>query len=101
MRARQGGERGGAISECGDELRSGLPKLAGSRRRTCITITCKVREADTVFLYTLEAPRVQGKHVMREVGVVRSIDGGPDDDRTLASLKFQIGDYVDVALTQG
>ena len=37
---------------------------------------------------------------MREVGQVRgdAHAPGPDDGRTLASLKFQTGDYMDVAL---
>ena len=41
---------------------------------------------------------LQGKHILREVGLVRSVAAGPDDGRTLASMKFQTGDYLDIAL---
>jgi hypothetical protein len=33
-----------------------------------------------------------------QLGNVSSTRPGPDDDKTLASLKFQTGDYIDIAV---
>ena len=43
----------------------------------------------------------QGRYTLRSVGVVRAFGEGPDDAVTLASLQFQIGDYLDVAIHTG
>ena len=41
---------------------------------------------------------MQGRHVLRDVGIVRSAGEGPQDNLTLAEIKHQTGDYLDVAV---
>lgn len=36
---------------------------------------------------------------MREIGVTCSGQRGADDSKTLAQVKFQIGDYLDINIT--
>eukprot|EP00611_Tribonema_gayanum_P027596 TRINITY_DN6867_c0_g1_i1.p2 TRINITY_DN6867_c0_g1~~TRINITY_DN6867_c0_g1_i1.p2 ORF type:complete len:124 (-),score=18.81 TRINITY_DN6867_c0_g1_i1:63-434(-) len=43
-------------------------------------------------------PDKMGKMVMREVGSVHSSRKGPSDDATLKELRFQTGDYIDIAV---
>lgn len=43
-------------------------------------------------------PDRRGRNVMRQVGLVHASRDGPDDAKTLRSLGFQIGDYLDVAI---
>jgi histone deacetylase complex subunit SAP18 len=43
-------------------------------------------------------PDKRGKNVMRHVGTVHSRIKGEDDAKSLASLNFQTGDFLDVAI---
>lgn len=40
----------------------------------------------------------RGTLVLKEVGIVHALRRGADDDRTLASLQFQTGDFLDCAV---
>mmetsp|Transcript_35996 Transcript_35996/g.90920 ORF Transcript_35996/g.90920 Transcript_35996/m.90920 type:complete len:174 (-) Transcript_35996:252-773(-) len=46
-------------------------------------------------------PDRSGRNVMRQVGMVHSSRVSDDDARTLKSLRFQTGDYLDVAILAG
>jgi|EP00953_Heterococcus_sp_UTEX-ZZ885_P023545 histone deacetylase complex subunit SAP18 len=48
--------------------------------------------------FSIVYPDRTGKMVMREVGVVHSTRAGPPDQSTLRDLKFQTGDYLDIAI---
>lgn len=48
--------------------------------------------------FALVYPDRRGHNVMRVVGQVHSSRVGQDDVKTLAALKFQTGDYLDVAV---
>jgi histone deacetylase complex subunit SAP18 len=39
-----------------------------------------------------------GGYRMREAGTVHSVRAGRDDERSLRSLRFQTGDFLDVAI---
>ncbi|CAM9359185.1 unnamed protein product, partial [Choristocarpus tenellus] len=43
-------------------------------------------------------PDSQGRNAVKEVASVGSARSGPDDNRTLRDLKFQTGDYLDLAI---
>jgi len=49
------------------------------------------------FIY----PDRNGRNVMRQVGMVHSSRSSEDDLRTLRSLRFQTGDFLDVAIYSG
>lgn len=48
--------------------------------------------------FALVYPDKKGRNVMRQVGVTNSTRPGPDDLKTLKSIQFQTGDYMDVAI---
>lgn len=54
------------------------------------------REARLSFAFVY--PDRRGKNVIRQVGRTLSSRHGEDDERTLASLGFQTGDFLDVAV---
>ena len=58
------------------------------------------RRRGTYFDFAIVYP-VDGRPVyrMREIGMTCSGRKGPDDSVTLASHKFTIGDYIDIAIT--
>ena len=43
-------------------------------------------------------PNKEGRMVVRKVGEVDARSKGVDDERTLSSLQFQTGDFLDVAV---
>ncbi|KDD74001.1 Sin3 associated polypeptide p18 [Helicosporidium sp. ATCC 50920] len=49
--------------------------------------------------FALVYPDRQGENVMREIGQVHGSRRGPDDHKTLRGVNFQIGDYLDVAIS--
>ncbi|CAN0351845.1 unnamed protein product [Ectocarpus sp. 8 AP-2014] len=48
--------------------------------------------------YAFVYPDSQGKQVLRQVASVFSVTQGQDDNKTLRDLKFQTGDYMEVAI---
>lgn len=50
--------------------------------------------------FALVYPNAQGVHVLRHVGTISTAAGKPggDDGRELRHLRFQTGDYLDVAI---
>ncbi|RMZ52279.1 hypothetical protein APUTEX25_001669, partial [Auxenochlorella protothecoides] len=48
--------------------------------------------------FSLVYPDRRGRNVLRHVGVVHSSRLGEDDVKTLRSINFQIGDFLDVAI---
>ncbi|CAM9573068.1 unnamed protein product [Ascophyllum nodosum] len=61
--------------------------VAASRRRTAR------------LSFALVYPDSQGKQVLRQIAMVSSVRAGPDDAKTLRELKFQKGDYMEVAIS--
>jgi len=58
------------------------------------------RRKGTYFDFALVFPDVRGPgYRMREIGTTISGQPGPDDGKTLSDARFQIGDYLDVAIT--
>mmetsp|Transcript_41336 Transcript_41336/g.60908 ORF Transcript_41336/g.60908 Transcript_41336/m.60908 type:complete len:138 (+) Transcript_41336:59-472(+) len=43
-------------------------------------------------------PDKRGRNVMKQVGMVYSQRKGEDDNKTLKSLRFQTGDFLDIAI---
>lgn len=56
------------------------------------------RRAGARLGFALIYPDRRGRSVLRPVGAVLSKRTGEDDVKTLRSLGFQIGDYLDVAI---
>ena len=48
--------------------------------------------------FSLISPNKIGRNVMNDLGSVHSSKRMPDDDKPLFSSKFQIGDFLDVAI---
>lgn len=59
----------------------------------------ETRRKGTYFDFAVVFPDMRGGFRMREIGVTSSGQKGPDDNKTLAQLKFQIGDYMDINIT--
>uniref|UniRef100_T1ISM3 Histone deacetylase complex subunit SAP18 n=1 Tax=Strigamia maritima TaxID=126957 RepID=T1ISM3_STRMM len=58
------------------------------------------RRRGTAFDFALVFPDVYGSNYnMRDVGRTCSGDKSRDDSKTLAAIKFKIGDFLDVAVT--
>ena len=64
------------------------------------------RQKGTVFSFATVFPYVTGSRVrsnsifrIKEIGVTIAGKRGQDDNQTLSSQKFQIGDYIDIAIT--
>nr|GMD29851.1 histone deacetylase complex subunit SAP18-like [Ipomoea batatas]GMD33195.1 histone deacetylase complex subunit SAP18-like [Ipomoea batatas] len=61
----------------------------------------EARKRDAMLSFAFVYPDKNGKFVVREVGKTYSIPSGrrPDSgNQTLSDLKFEIGDYLDVAI---
>ncbi|EDO43580.1 predicted protein [Nematostella vectensis] len=57
------------------------------------------RRKGTGFSFATVFPdQRRGGYIMKEIGVTTAGRKGPDDGVTLESKKFQIGDYIDVAI---
>jgi histone deacetylase complex subunit SAP18 len=48
------------------------------------------------LLYSLVYPDQKGINVMREIGTVDSHKPGRDDNKTLDTLRFQLGDFLTI-----
>ncbi|KAF0698794.1 Aste57867_10583 [Aphanomyces stellatus] len=47
---------------------------------------------------SLVYPDRRGKHIVKKAGIVNTSRKSPDEDKTLAGIGFQNGDYLDVAI---
>ena len=57
------------------------------------------RNKGTVFDFSIVYPDVRrGGYIMKEIGNTTAGRKGQDDMTTLESKKFQIGDFIDVAI---
>lgn len=57
------------------------------------------RSRGTVFSFATVFPdQRRGGFFMKEIGSTTAGHKGPDDNVTLESKKFQIGDYIDVSI---
>ena len=56
------------------------------------------RSPNARLSFSFVYPDKRGKNVMRHVGTVHSRAKGEDDLKSLASLNFQTGDFLDVAI---
>ncbi|GAQ83399.1 histone deacetylase complex subunit SAP18 [Klebsormidium nitens] len=56
------------------------------------------RRRDARLSFAFVYPDRRGKNVLREVGRTLSLRQGEDDEKTLAGLGFQTGDFLDVAV---
>lgn len=56
------------------------------------------KQKNARLAFALVYPDRRGKNVMRQVGIVHNRLPGPDDNKTLKSLNFQTGDFLDVAI---
>jgi len=59
------------------------------------------RDRNSRLSFAIVYPDKRGMLTLKEVGSTRSIQRGPDDEKTLAELHFQAGDFLDVALMSG
>jgi len=59
------------------------------------------KERSSRLSFAIVYPDKRGVLTLKEVGSTRSIQRGPDDEKTLAELHFQAGDFLDVALFSG
>lgn len=65
-----------------------------------IEVNKDARRKGTVFDFALVFPDVRSPiYRMRDIGSTFSGQKGPDDNKTLASVRFQIGDYLDIAIS--
>lgn len=59
------------------------------------------RRKGTFFDFALVYPDVRSPgHRMRDIGTTSSGQKSPDDGKTLSQCRFQIGDFLDIAITQ-
>jgi len=56
------------------------------------------RQRDARLEFAFVYPDTSGKNVVRKVGTTYARRRAPDDRRTLADLKFETGDFLDVAI---
>jgi hypothetical protein len=61
----------------------------------------QARHQDVRFAFRLVYADLRGRFLGRDLGMIFNRRHGRDDDRTLESARFFIGDYVDVALFHG
>ncbi|KAF4517312.1 hypothetical protein B566_EDAN007264 [Ephemera danica] len=67
----------------------------------------EARRKGTIFDFALVVPsdhmsrgyNMQGGFRARDIGTTTSGVKGPDDSKTLSQVRFQIGDYMDIAIT--
>ncbi|KAF8785518.1 histone deacetylase complex subunit SAP18-like [Argiope bruennichi] len=60
----------------------------------------ETRRKDTYFDFALVFPDTRGTgYRMRDIGSTCSGQKGADDEKTLTSCRFQLGDYLDIAIT--
>ncbi len=60
----------------------------------------KARKKGTYFDFATIFPEPRrGNFIMKEIGTTCSGVKSPDDSSTLAEKKFQIGDYLDIAIS--
>jgi len=57
-----------------------------------------VRRRTTELSFAFVYPDKRGQMVLREVGKIHSVKKGEDDLKTLDSLHFEAGDFLDVAI---
>lgn len=58
------------------------------------------RRKGTIFDFALIYPEQHSNgYRIRDIGTTTAGFSSPDDDNTLQSVKFQIGDYLDIAVT--
>lgn len=57
------------------------------------------RRHGTVFDFSLVYPDKYRGYRAKSVGTTVSQQSTPDDNKTLAQLRFTIGDYLDIAIT--
>ncbi|CAL1261251.1 unnamed protein product [Larinioides sclopetarius] len=63
-------------------------------------INTESRRKDTYFDFALVFPDTRSSgYRMRDIGSTCSGQKGPDDEKTLTSCRFQIGDFLDIAIT--
>jgi histone deacetylase complex subunit SAP18 len=56
------------------------------------------RQRNAKLSFALIYPDKKGRNVMRTVGIVHSSREGEDDRKSLRSLNFQTGDFLDVGI---
>jgi len=56
------------------------------------------READARLSFAFVYPDKRGKNVVRQVGMTYSNRKSEDDRKTLHDLRFETGDFLDVAI---
>lgn len=61
----------------------------------------EARRRGTIFKFAIIFPNMmRGMYLVKEIGTTRAGDEkGPDDNVTLQSKKFQIGDFIDIAIS--
>jgi len=56
------------------------------------------RDKQSRLSFSIVYPDKRGVLTLKDVGSTHALRRGPEDDKTLAELHFQAGDYMDVAL---
>lgn len=83
-----------AEAECYTWMDADLRELTDILKR----VHAPARNRNAILEFALVYPDKQGRNKMKVVGEVHSTESGPDDIKTLAQIKFQTGDYMDVAI---
>lgn len=60
----------------------------------------EARRKGTIFKFAIIFPNfTRGIYMSKDIGQTRAGEKGPDDSVTLQSKKFQIGDFIDIAIS--
>jgi len=83
-----------------DELQIYTWKDADLRELTSLIkeVNNLARKRDTQFSFAFVFPDKRGRMTLKPVGKTHSVKKGEDDDKNLDSLRFEPGDYLDVAI---
>lgn len=61
-------------------------------------VNSDARQRNARLSFAFVYPDRRGRNVIKQVGTVHSIRPGEDDNKTLRALKFETGDFLDVAI---
>ena len=61
-------------------------------------VSPSARERNSQLSFAIVYPDKRGTLVLKEVGIIHSLRKGEHDDKNLAGLHFQTGDFLDVAV---
>uniref|UniRef100_A0A7S3F0A2 Histone deacetylase complex subunit SAP18 n=1 Tax=Haptolina ericina TaxID=156174 RepID=A0A7S3F0A2_9EUKA len=87
------------IHSWADATLSEVAELIQEHEAATILIGAAAPTKDVRLDFAVVYPDKRGKLVLKECGIVKTRRRSADDDKTLNSVGFQAGDYLDVAVT--